>query len=258
LKTRTLGVPRIRPEVAAKIRYYVYAYVDPRDSEIFYVGKGCRSRALAHLDEEGETAKIQRIREIKDADLEPRIDILAHGLANEETALRIEAAVIDALWPGKKLTNKVRGYGSLELGREPLSELEFRFAAKPVTITEPCMLIRINQLFRSDMNATALYEATRGVWTCRGKRRARARFAFAVFQGVIREVYAIQDWYPAGTLEYQTRESKDVMKEGRWEFSGKVDERLRAKYRGKSVASYFSKGAQLPFTYVNCDVEKSV
>lgn len=257
MKTHTLGVPRIRPEVAAKIRYYVYAYVDPRDSEIFYVGKGCRSRALAHLDEEGETAKNQRIREIKDAGLEQRIDILAYGLANEETALRIEAAVIDALWPGKKLTNKVRGCGSLELGREPLSELEFRFAAKPIKVTEPCILIRINQLYRPGMSATALYEATRGVWTCRGKRRARAKFACAVFQGVIREVYAIQEWYPAGTLEYQTRGPEDVTKEGRWEFSGKVDDWLRAKYRGKSVVSYFSKGAQLPFTYVNCDVERS-
>jgi hypothetical protein len=251
MKTRTLSVPRIRPEVAAKIRYYVYAYVDPENSEIFYVGKGCRARALAHLDEEGESAKIRRISEIKAAGREPRIDILAHGLANEETALRIEAAVIDALWPSKKLTNKVRGNGSLELGRVLLSELEIQYAAKPVTITKPCMLIRINRLYRPGMSATALYEATRGVWTC-GKRRQNAQFACAVFQGVIREVYAIHSWHPAGTLKYATRDKRDVSKPGRWEFSGEVDKEIGAKCCGKLVESYFSKGAQLPFTYVNC------
>lgn len=33
--------------------------------------------------------------EVAAEDKEPRIDILAHGLADEETAFRIEAAVID-------------------------------------------------------------------------------------------------------------------------------------------------------------------
>src|SRR2546429_8996709 len=87
---------KVRPEVAAKLAYYVYAYVDPRNSEIFYIGKGCGVRALSHLDEVGESAKIRRIDELKAIGLRPRIDILAHGIANEETALRIEAAVIDA------------------------------------------------------------------------------------------------------------------------------------------------------------------
>jgi hypothetical protein len=115
------------------------------------------------------------------------------------------------------------------------------------------MLIRINALYRPGMSATALYEATRGVWTC-GKNREKARFACAVFQGVIREVYLIHSWHHAGTLKYVTREREEVSIPNRWEFSGEVDERLSAKYRGRSVERYFSKGAQLPFTYVNCDV----
>ena len=66
----------------------------------------------------------------------------------------------------KALTNKVRGNQSLELGRIPLSELEFQYAAKPITIDEPAMLIRINKLYRPGMTVEALYEATRGIWTC--------------------------------------------------------------------------------------------
>ena len=88
------GRLRIHPELAAKPGYYVYAYVDPRDSGIFYVGKGCGARALAHLDETGESAKIRRIAELKAVGLHPRIDVLAHGISDEETALRIEAAVV--------------------------------------------------------------------------------------------------------------------------------------------------------------------
>lgn len=242
---------RIRPEVAAKLVYYVYAYVDPRDSGIFYVGKGCGARALAHLDEAGESAKVRRIAELKAAGLHPHIDILAHGITDEETALRIEAAVIDALWPGKTLTNKVRGNQSLEFGRVPLSELEFQYAAKPITIAEPAMLIRINKLYRPGMTPEALFEATRGVWTC-GTRREKARYGFAVYQSVVREVYEIRAWHPAGTLEYRTRTPEEVQSPDRWEFSGTVAAELSARYKGGSVEKYFPKGAQLPFTYLNC------
>lgn len=256
MKSAKVRPPYIRPEVAAKLRYYVYAYVDPRDSKIFYVGKGCHGRALAHLDQEGDSAKIHRIAEIKSEHKQPRIDIIAHGITSEKIALRIEAAIIDALWPGKTLAyeqpgNKIRGQ-TFGLGRQTLSELEFQYAAKPIKqITEPVMLIRINKLYSPGMTAEALYEATRGIWTC-GTRREKARYGFAVFQGVVRQVYEIQAWHPAGTLEYKTRKPDDVRSPKRWEFSGKVAANLSKKYKGGSVDAFFSQGAQLPFKYLNC------
>jgi len=69
-----------------------------------------QGRALAHLDEgELECEKTRRIAELKATGLSPRIDILAHGMEDEETALRVEAAAIDMLRPGQRLTNRVRG-----------------------------------------------------------------------------------------------------------------------------------------------------
>src|SRR5437762_11584608 len=106
---------QIRPEVAQRLGYYVYLYVDPRTGKAFYVGKGQGSRALAHLSASAESRKVAVFRELTEAGLEPRIDVLAHGLRDEETAFRIEAAVIDLLG-FDDLTNEVRGWRSVQTG----------------------------------------------------------------------------------------------------------------------------------------------
>jgi uncharacterized protein len=90
-------VSRIPPEVADRLGYYVYLYVDPRSGLPFYVGKGQDQRVLAHLSVVGESRKAKVLAELNQLGMSPRLDILAHALPSEETALRIEAAVIDLL-----------------------------------------------------------------------------------------------------------------------------------------------------------------
>ena len=243
-------IPHIPREVASHLGYYVYLYIDPRNGKPFYVGKGKGYRALAHLSEEGETRKIHTLKELKKRNLSPIIEILAHALTDEETALRIEAAVIDLLGLDG-LTNAVRGWRSIQLGRIPLSELVIYYAATPCVITDPALLIRINNLYRHGMSETELYEATRGVWKL-GIRRENAKYAFAIFEGVVREVYAIKSWHRAGSTTYATRPKSDVALASRWEFiRGKTPKDIRNKYVGHSVASYLVKGAQNPIAYVN-------
>jgi hypothetical protein len=242
-----LNIPRA---VTSHLGYYVYLYVDPRNGKPFYVGKGQGQRALAHLSAEGESRKVRTLHELKQQNLSPQIDILAHALPDEETALRIEAAVIDLLGLDG-LTNSVRGWRSIQLGRIPLSELVTYYAATPGEINDPALLIRINKLYRHGMSATELYESTRGVWKL-GKRREYAKYAFAVFEGVVREVYVIESWHPAGSTEYETRPKSDVTIAGRWEFKGKkAPDDIREKYFGRSVSTYLAQGAQNPIAYVN-------
>lgn len=242
---------RIRPEVAHRLGYYVYVYVDPRNDQPFYVGKGQGERALSHLSDAAESRKCATIAELKAEGKKPRIDILAHALRDEETAFRIEAAVIDLLGLDA-LTNEVRGWRSLQLGRIPLSTLNTYYAAKPVTVQVPALLIRINRLYRHNMTPHELYEATRGVWKL-GSRCTKARYAFAIFEGVVREVYAIESWHPAATTPYATRDASQLTTAGRREFLGRVaDPTIRDSYVDRSVADYFPQGLQSPVIYVNC------
>ena len=119
-------------------------------------------------------------------------------------------------------------------------------------VAEPALLIRINRLYRYGMTAEQLFEATRGVWKL-SERRARALYAFAVYKGVVREVYRIDRWHPAGTLTYLTRDAADLKLAGRWEFEGHPAETaMRERYIDQSVAQYFASNAQNPITYVNC------
>ncbi len=244
----------ITPYVGERLSHYVYLYVDPRTNQPFYVGKGQGERALAHLRDTSESLKVTRIKEIQMSGLEPRIDILVHGLS-AEAAFRIEAAVIDAIGIGPdKLTNAVRGWETGKVGRMPLKDLVAHYAATPVEVVHPVLLIRINRLYRYGMEDAELYEATRGTWKL-GHKRERARFAFSVFHGVVRAAYQIETWQPGGTTPYHTRVFENAIPTpGRWEFVGSpAEESIRHQYLGRSVQHYFAKGLQSPVVYVNCD-----
>lgn len=126
------------------------------------------------------------------------------------------------------------------------------FGEQPVNVSETAVLIRINQMYSPQLSAEALYEATRGVWVI-GERRNRVSYALAVANGIVREVYAVHSWHPAGTTIYKTRPKRDVDFKGRWEFIGEVaPPTIRDKYMGHSVSHYFRRGAANPIMYINC------
>ena len=237
--------------VAEQLGYYVYLYSHPLTGNIFYVGKGKGNRIFQTLHEDGEAAKHEFIKEIRESGLEPKLSVLVHGLESEETALRIEAAVIDLL--GKEnLTNDVRGWKSDSYGLMGLDDIIAVYDRTKVTIKEPAILIRVNQLYRYEMDDLELYEVTRGVWVI-GDRREKAQLALAVFEGVVREVYEIVQWFPGGTTQYFTREPENVNAPDRWEFIGRIAApELRDKYLLKAVDQYFDPPSQNPIRYVNC------
>lgn len=82
----------------------------------------------------------------------------------------------------------------------------FEPAAERVDVTDPVLLVRINQLYRPNMSSQALYEATRGIWKVGGSRRTRVKYALAVFEGIVREVFTVDAWQRAGNSRYETRD----------------------------------------------------
>ncbi|MBX3513558.1 MAG: GIY-YIG nuclease family protein [Xanthobacteraceae bacterium] len=87
--------------------YYVYVYIDPRNFEEFYYGKGKDSRKDAHLSAKGDSAKTRRIEAILKSGSQPIVRVIAKGLTEAE-ALLIEKTLLYKL--GKSLTNIATGH----------------------------------------------------------------------------------------------------------------------------------------------------
>jgi hypothetical protein len=148
------------------------------------------------------------------------------------------------------LTNRVRGWRTLDFGRTLLPEIVAHYRRKPVAVRDPAVLIRINQHYRPNMTPTELYDATRASWKV-GPQREQAQYALAVFEGIVREVYEIKQWLPSGST-FNYRFPRGDRRRDRWEFVGRLaEEKTRHRYLDRFVGRYFPRGAQNPIAYVN-------
>jgi len=182
--------------VIENLGYYVYFLQDPRTDEIFYVGKGAKDRVFQHLkcaiETDGETEKLDRIRDIARSGHDVKHFILRHGLT-EPVAFEVEAAVIDFIGVNK-LSNIQGGHRSDDYGLKTIGEISAMYEADELITDEPILLININKLYRRDMTDKELYDATRESWVV-GHRREKVRYAVATYRGLTREVYTIHKWY---------------------------------------------------------------
>ena len=235
-------------EILKEMKYYVYLLSDPITGEIFYVGKGKGNRVFSHLNDNTDNPKVKKIKEIQSQGREPKIEFLVHGVEDEVTIKKIEAAIIDLI--GKnKLTNKVGGYESSDFGRMDLDQIKARYTSDQADITEKVVLIKLSKTFRYNMDPMELYDYTRGVWHVSEVRRENVKYAFAIYDGVIQETYNVLQWFEAGTT-YTNRIDIDAWKKSkRWEFIGSISEEMRNKYRYKSVEHYWQANAQNPIRY---------
>jgi len=237
------------------LKYYVYLYSNPITNEVFYVGKGKGNRVFSHLEEITECDKVNYISNLRGKGLEPKIEILIHGLENEETALRVESSIIDLL-DIKNLTNINNGYNSASFGRMSIRQIKSLYMREKVVIKEPALLIRINKAFRYSISERELYDYTRGFWKISLERAQNAKYGFAVYQGIIQEVYEIENWHKAQTTENVRNPEDEVLLKtaGRLEFTGKIaNYKIREKYKFKSVEHYFKHGNSNPIMYVNIE-----
>ena len=233
--------------------YYVYVYSDPDTHKPFYVGKGKGDRVFNHLFDQSESDKVRKINDIKARGKEPVIEILAHDL-DEETAFKVEAAAIDLIGI-KNLTNQQRGHESSLYGKIEASTLNARYSHEELLqedIVDNIMLIRINKLYRNNMTAMELYEATRGYWKVSLEQAKNIDYALPVYDGMVLEAYEVVEWYPAfSTLMERNDVRTPEEVSDRYEFIGRIaDEKIRKKYVDKSVNSLFKAGNANPIKYI--------
>jgi hypothetical protein len=238
------GTPRVKQtipaEVAEALKSYVYVLLDPVGAEPpvpFYVGKGIGARAVSHLyigdlkaelsgeDHRTRSATQKRIRKIRAAGAEPEVDIVRHGLT-EDQAFMIEAALIATL---PDLTNAVGGHDH-DRGRAPLDEVITRYGAPVLDGSEPpAVLIRLGRWtdekdrmegnrwrvgkgWRRGVSDAELHDSVRAWWRLspRSIERRGVHHAVAVHEGVTRAVLEI---------DAESWTSRD---DGRWLFAGKL------------------------------------
>ena len=130
---------------------------------------------------------------------------------------------------------------------------------KKSLITDQVIAISINEQFPHCEAADDLYTCTRGLWKLDRERAERAKYAFAINKGEIKEVYEIEQWLPAtkvftdfwiARLERQGRTISADDYLHRYEFIGRLaPKQIREKYVGKKIPKRHSGN---PIMYFNC------
>lgn len=215
-----------------ELKSYVYALIDPRDSKIFYIGKGVENRVFFHINEAivntNETEKLETIKAIKKDNLKVKHFIIRHGLEESE-AILLESVLIDFLTfkdfaEVAKITNIVSGHHSFDLGIRTVEECELLYNCeelKKEEIKHNIMVININKSFDSKRkkknndliySRPNIYEATRGWWVIDKKRAEKTDYVLAEYRGIIRAIFKPQSWL-------QDIENRGIK---RWGFEGEA------------------------------------
>jgi uncharacterized protein len=236
---------RFPPDVAGKLKTYVYRLIDPRNGETFYVGKGQGNRVFAHIraeqNLEGDVLdnKLLRIRQIRLAGFEVAHVIHRHGM-DERTAFEVEASLMDA-YPG--LSNIAGGAGTSDYGAMHAREIIRRYSAEPAVFQHKALLINVNRRAVE----TSLYEATRYAWKISRTKAKQAQVILATVQGLIVGAFVADDWLDATAENFPLREPVP----GRLGFVGReAPTHVKELYVGKRVPDeYRKRGAANPIKY---------
>lgn len=195
-----------------ELNNYVYGLIDPRNKELFYVGKGTGDRVFEHeanVKKNGSNGspKENRTQEILNADLEVTKIIFIWGLKQEEAYVG-ESTLINAtdymnsLNMNFCLSNKVAGHHG-GLGAMEVNELEKLYGAEPIDSSYSekykLMVVKLNRTYRSYMTDDELYEVTRGNWRASLEKAKKADYVLAVYKSLVVGVYKPDEWYDTVT-----------------------------------------------------------
>ena len=179
------------------IGYYVYCLIDPRNNEIFYIGKGCGNRVFNHENEDLNNQKNVRIKDILDNGYKIKKYIIRHDL-NKDMSFHIEAALIDILssniWKKRSLLNIMGGHHRTENGLKSVGEIEAHYGVEAIDkedIKHNVLIININKSYSTEDD---IYESTRKSWVLSEHKLKNIELVFSEYRGVFRKIYKPLKW----------------------------------------------------------------
>jgi len=121
-------------------------------------------------------------------------------------------------------------------------------------VEDSVIAFKLNQTYHQGIGQMELYDITRHSWRV-SERREKAKYAFAVFHGIVKEIYKIAAWLPQNSTLNTKEFAADAdlsINTKRWEFVGNIaEDNIREKYLGRDISGCF-KSNQSPFEYINC------
>ncbi len=244
------------------IGHYVYALVDPRNGQIFYVGEGYENRVFDHemdaRDPQKKSAKLDTIRAIKMAGQNIEYYILRHGLQKaemkdgEDVALTVESAFINFLSCSKlnkgiaNLTNIQSGHHQFEEGIMTVDEIETFYNCPECTADivkengHKLICININKTYPEKHD---VYEAVRKRWYLSKAIADSCDFVVAEYRGIVRGVFKVRgEWQDSGI---RSGKNGQIV---RYQFEG--DEVLNSPYLNTRLLPERDKGSRNPVRYI--------
>ena len=245
------------PTTIEKLKYYVYALVNPIDNKIFYIGKGQGNRVFHHQNdvlkdlsnEDFISLKIETIKNIVDQNKQVISYVVRHGL-EENYAHELEATLIDILsfnpFSLASLTNVVSGHNTSETGVSLSSEIECQYSAPIITSKDfqhNVLIISANRFYDPTLSPIALYNVVRKAWSVNIKRAEAVDYVIIKYQGVLKEIYKVDKW-----VKYSVSEKTGKPK---YAFEGDIitDSNIRELYLNKKL-ELDKKSYGMPFNYI--------
>ncbi len=243
-----------------KLRYYVYCLVDPRDSTIFYVGKGRGNRVFEHaknaVEQDDSTLKLDTIREIIAQGYDVKYYILRHDL-DEYIAYKIESIIIDLLtYPAFNtkalLTNIVAGHHQWNEGIKTTDEITQLYSCTPLELYpgHTLLMVNLNRTYNQKKaegvyKRPNMYEATRKYWHVDKQHADRVDYILGVFQGIVRIVIKPTSKWKLVILG----ENGMPFKSKRYEISGLTDDEVGNRlYLNRDVSNFpFGSGGAIRY-----------
>ena len=211
-------------KVKEALGYYVYALVDPRNSKIFYIGKGKENRVFQHakcvlediledgLSENAANLKLDTIRSIISEGKKVAYYIIRHNLEEKEAYL-VESTLIDMLTyspfnHNNQLTNLIAGHHQWDEGIKTIEEINVLYDCEKIEVKkgdnievkkgDNILLVNLNQSYNQTKakgvyKRNDIYESTRKYWkVCREKAK-QIDYVLGVYKGVVRCVIKVDN-----------------------------------------------------------------